>query len=76
MILFSSNVDVDNDEYEICLIPPPLPESDSSEYHSLDGNDAEDEEPSTSSFYHDSEMSALNQSVFELSSEFEDHLIN
>lgn len=53
---------------------PPIPPIDTSDYHLSDENDAVDEQPMTSSFYHDTEMSALNQSVFELSSEFEDHL--
>lgn len=61
-----------------CEIPPPLPMSpdiSSSEYHSFDGDFEDDQDitqpPMSSShnFYNDSEMSALNKSVFELSSE-------
>ncbi|XP_055311226.1 uncharacterized protein LOC129573993 [Sitodiplosis mosellana] len=60
---------------EIQEFPPMSPDSSSSEYHSFDSFDGDFEEdikPSTQSFYNDSEMSALNQSVFEFSSDSED----
>lgn len=51
----------------------PSPGSDSSEYHSCETSFEEENEKSlTSPDFHDSELSALNQSVFELSSDFDD----
>lgn len=65
-------------------IPPPLtdewesksPDTTSSEYHSFEG-DIEDKmeddiQPTAENFYNDSEMSRLNQSVFEFSSDSDD----
>lgn len=55
------------------LIPPEImediddmePVSPTSEYHSFNDDSGEEEQPSNN--YNDSELSALNQSVFELS---------
>lgn len=74
--LFFSNSAEDTGP-QIVELPPVSPDLNSSEYHSFVGeieeNNEEDIKPSTTSFFNDSEMSALNQSVFEFSSDSEDN---
>lgn len=80
MIFFLSSNEAedkwDKEWPEVVELPPTLPDLNSSENHSFVGDIEEDIEedikPSTASFFNDSEMSALNLSVFEFTLNSED----